>query len=194
MLRGGSMDKKTIRKKIISQRDDMPFDEKEKKDEEIVKRFKDLKFIDDHENIFSYVSFGSETNIAEILSEILKQKKNLFVPYIDKEDKKMYLCKIEDLNKDLERGYYGIPEPKNNLRIPINNDIIDLVISPGVAFTKEKYRIGYGGGYYDRFFASLNSNPLVVALAYDFQILPELPIDSFDIPVDMIITEKQIIR
>ena len=194
MLRGGSMDKKTIRKKIISQRDDMPFDEKEKKDEEIVKRFKDLKFIDDHENIFSYVSFGSETNIAEILSEILKQKKNLFVPYIDREDKKMYLCKIEDLNKDLERGYYGIPEPKNNLRIPINNDIIDLVISPGVAFTKEKYRIGYGGGYYDRFFASLNSNPLVVALAYDFQILPELPIDSFDIPVDMIITEKQIIR
>ncbi|WP_300410010.1 5-formyltetrahydrofolate cyclo-ligase [Lagierella sp.] len=188
------MDKKTIRKKIISKRDELPFDKKEKMDEQIVKRFKDLKFIEEHENIFSYVSFGSEINVGDILSEILKQKKNLYVPYIDKEDKKMYLCKIEDLSKDLERGYYGIREPKKNLRIPINNDIIDLVISPGVAFTKEKYRIGYGGGYYDRFFASLNSSPLVVALAYDFQVLPELPIDSYDIPVDMIITEKQIIR
>ncbi|MDO5017910.1 MAG: 5-formyltetrahydrofolate cyclo-ligase [Lagierella massiliensis] len=188
------MDKKTIRKEIITKRDEIPFDEKNEKDEIIVKKFFDLDLIEKHENIFCYVSFGSEIFTGSILAEILNQNKNLYVPYIDKEINRMRLCQIKDLNEDLERGHYGILEPKKNLRKPINNDIIDLVISPGVAFTKDKNRIGYGGGYYDRFYSSLNSNPLKVVLAYELQILPSLPVEPFDIPVDMIITEKQIIR
>ena len=120
--------------------------------------------------------------------------KNLYVPYIDTDSKQMCLCKINNLADDLERGHYGILEPKKNLRKPVNSDIIDCVISPGVAFTTKKDRTGYGGGYYDRFYSSLKQRPFIVALAYDFQILESLPTESFDVPVDMIITEKKIIK
>ncbi|MDL2311041.1 5-formyltetrahydrofolate cyclo-ligase, partial [Peptostreptococcaceae bacterium OttesenSCG-928-C18] len=124
----------------------------------------------------------------------LKNCKNLYVPYIDTKENSMKLSLIKDLNNDLEPGYYSIPEPKENLRTPVDNDIIDLVITPGVAFTKDKYRMGYGGGFYDRFFANLKKPPLKIALAYDFQIVDELPSEDYDIPVNIIITENQVIK
>lgn len=188
------MDKKTIRKKIISERDDLDFDVKQSKDELIINKFLDQGFIEKYDNIFCYVSFGSEIDNGKILSTILESGKNLYVPYIDTDSKQMCLCKINNLADDLQRGHYGILEPKKNLRKPVNSDIIDCVISPGVAFTKKMERIGYGGGYYDRFYSSLKKIPFVVALAYDFQIVDSIPTESFDVPVDMIITEKQIIK
>ena len=188
------MDKKAIRKKIIAQRDDLDFDVKQSKDELIINRFLDQGFIEKYDNIFCYVSFGSEIDNGKILSAILDSEKNLFVPYVDTDSRQMRLCQINDLSEDLERGHYGILEPKKNLRKPVNSDIIDCVISPGVAFTRKMERIGYGGGYYDRFYSGLKKMPFVVALAYDFQIVDSLPTESFDIPVDMIITEKQIIK
>ena len=188
------MDKKTIRKKIIAERDEMDFDVKQAKDELIVNKFLELGFIDKYDNIFSYVNFGSEIDVGKIPSTILEKGKNLFVPYVDVKSKQMYLCQITDLSTDLEKGHYGILEPKKNLRKPVNSDIIDCVISPGVAFTAKKDRTGYGGGYYDRFYSSLKQRPFIVALAYDFQILESLPTESFDVPVDMIITEKKIIK
>lgn len=188
------MDKKAIRKKIIAQRDDLDFDVKQSKDELIINRFLDQGFIEKYDNIFCYVSFGSEIDNGKILSTILDSGKNLFVPYVNTDSRQMRLCQINDLSEDLERGHYGILEPKKNLRKPVNSGIIDCVISPGVAFTRKMERIGYGGGYYDRFYSGLKKMPFIVALAYDFQIVDSLPTESFDIPVDMIITEKQIIK
>ncbi|MEJ8751971.1 5-formyltetrahydrofolate cyclo-ligase [Lagierella sp. ICN-221743] len=188
------MDKKAIRKKIIAERDDLDFGVKQSKDEIIINRFLDQGFIEKYDNIFCYVSFGSEIDNGKILSTILDSGKNLYVPYVDIDSRQMCLCQIHDIAEDLERGHYGILEPKKILRKPVNSGIIDCVISPGVAFTRKMERIGYGGGYYDRFYSSLKKMPFIVALAYDFQIVDSLPTESFDIPVDMIITETQIIK
>ena len=106
------MDKKAIRKKIIAQRDDLDFDVKQSKDELIINRFLDQGFIEKYDNIFCYVSFGSEIDNGKILSAILDSGKNLFVPYVDTDSRQMRLCQINDLSEDLERGHYGILEPK----------------------------------------------------------------------------------
>ncbi len=188
------MDKKILRKEIIKNRDLLDLSQRELNDKLIYKNLLSENILETHENIFCYVNFGSEINTIPIMEYILNQGKNLYVPYIDKETNTMKLTLINNLNSDLEPGYYGIPEPKDDLKKDIDNNIIDLVITPGLAFTREKYRMGYGGGFYDRFFASLNKSPLKVALANDFQIVDELPIEVYDIPVDIIITETQLIK
>lgn len=74
----------------------------------------------------------------------------------------------------------------------IDPNEIDLIITPGVAFKKDGYRVGYGGGYYDRFLSKI-PNTQTIAIAFSLQIVDELPIDNYDIPVDYIYTEKNII-
>lgn len=189
------MEKNLLRKNIIEIRDNLNTNDKTAKDNKIFNNLIDTGFIDKYNNIFCYVDFGSEINTRVIMKEIIKRNKNLYIPYIDNVTKEMKLTLITDLNKDLVKGYYNILEPKDELRKNVvDNNIIDLVITPGVVFSKEKHRIGYGGGYYDRFYGNLKSNPLKVALAYDFQIVDEIPVEKFDIPVDVLITEKQIIK
>lgn len=188
------MDKKNLRKNILHSRDLLSINEKTIKDDLILKKLIGLDILNQYSNISCYVNFGSEINTRPILEYILSMKKNLFVPYIDTDNNIMKFAQVKNLNEDLESGYYTILEPKNNLRSGIDHNKIELVITPGVAFSKDKYRTGYGGGFYDKFFASLKSNPLKLALSYDFQIIDEIPINEFDIPVDIIITEKQIIK
>ena len=95
----------------------------------------------------------------------------------------MRLHYMEDLSRT-EEGYAGMPEPIGDE--PVAEDETALVLMPGVAFTKDGSRIGYGGGYYDKFLAKEPGHP-TVALCYDFQIVEELPLEEFDIPVDLVL-------
>jgi 5-formyltetrahydrofolate cyclo-ligase len=90
---------------------------------------------------------------------------------------------LDDLSK-VEKGYAGIPEPVADE--PVAEDTTALVLMPGLAFDPEGHRIGYGGGFYDRFLEKEPNHP-TVALCYDFQMLPELKTEEFDIPVDLVL-------
>ena len=96
---------------------------------------------------------------------------------------------------DLEPGVLGIPEPKDSLleagphRIASENSM--LVLMPGLAFDDKLNRVGYGGGYYDRYLASHPDTEFIkVALCYEFQVLDEVPHTDLDMPVDILITDK----
>lgn len=100
----------------------------------------------------------------------------------------MKALKIDSL-KDLQLSNYGILEPEETAEeIMINH--MDLAIVPGVAFDPKGGRVGYGGGFYDRFFSNLQVKIKKIALAYEFQILDRVPIEEHDISIDAIITEK----
>ena len=90
---------------------------------------------------------------------------------------------LPDLSQ-VEKGYSGIPEPVADG--PEGDDPTALVLMPGIAFDKEGHRIGYGGGFYDKFLAKEPGHP-TVALCYDFQVVKELPTEEFDIPVDLVL-------
>ena len=94
--------------------------------------------------------------------------------------------------KELEPGFFNILTPKKEFQRFIDPQEIDLVIVPGVAFKKDGYRVGYGGGYYDRFLSKIPDVP-TIAIAFSLQMVDDLPSDSFDIPVDYIYTEESII-
>ena len=90
---------------------------------------------------------------------------------------------LTDLNR-VEKGYAGIPEPMDDE--PIADDPTALVLMPGLAFDREGHRIGYGGGFYDKFLAEEPNHP-TVALCYQFQMLEKLETEEFDVPVDRVL-------
>jgi 5-formyltetrahydrofolate cyclo-ligase len=130
---------------------------------------------------------------AEIIRRTFDQNKIVVLPLVKTDTKKFKLFKIDDFAKDLKPGQNGIlqPDPGRCRTVPI--DCIDIAIIPGIAFDEKGGRIGSGDGYYDRLIPHLPVTTRKVALALDYQIIPQVPIDSHDKHVDIIITDKRII-
>lgn len=105
----------------------------------------------------------------------------------------LHIYEIHDMEKDILPGFKGIPEPLGDPADRVEPGEIDLAVIPGVAFDSKKYRIGYGGGFYDRFIPSLRQDCLKAGVAFQMQLLSKIQGESFDIPVDMVITENMII-
>jgi len=142
--------------------------------EEVFKKAKVVMF---------YVSLKDEVDTISMIDEAVKAGKRVCVPVIFREDKRLIAGEIKDRVKDLERQHFGIFQPiAGHVReVPLED--IDLVIVPGVAFDKHNMRLGRGHGYYDRFLSSLPDRTKTIGLAFDFQVVENLPKDSHDIPV-----------
>jgi 5-formyltetrahydrofolate cyclo-ligase len=140
------------------------------------------------ETIFCFVSFRSEVNTLHLLERSLKLGKTVSVPRVNPHKNVMDACIIENVTSSLEPGYYGILEPVQGCDI-ITSKKLDMIIAPGLAFTLRGERLGYGGGFYDRFMGC-NEGSIRCALSYDQFILTELPVKEHDIPVDYVITES----
>lgn len=142
----------------------------------------------DAEVIYAYVDCKREVETRELIRTAWAENKRVAVPKIvGKEMKFFYITSLEE---DLEDGFFGIREPRE-----VNPALEEeaLMFMPGVAFDEERHRIGYGGGYYDRF---LEAHPrfTTVALAFEFQVRKEVPFEVFDILPGKIVTEKRIIE
>ncbi len=93
---------------------------------------------------------------------------------------------------DLIKSKYGILEPKDDNTLVINPEILDIVITPGVVFDEEGYRIGYGGGFYDKLFEKIEDRVVKIAIGFELQVIDKVPRDSYDKAVDYLITEEKI--
>ena len=138
--------------------------------------------------VFCFVSFRSEINTLKILKTAIAEGKTVTVPKVDLRSGSMKAYIIENTEKDLRPGEYGIMKPLD-VCVEAEYSKIDLIIAPGLGFTVSGARLGYGGGYYDKFMEK-NSGIPVCALTYDRLILDFLPVKDHDIPVDYLITEK----
>lgn len=187
-------DKKIIRRRILGERKKF-FEENYKEfknaSNSIMDKLLTSKEYKEAKVIMCFVSFKDEVMTHNIIKTALKDGKILAVPYVEKGNKEMVAAKIENFN-ELKEGFYGILAPlKDKLNIMDPKDI-DLVISPGVAFDKEGYRVGYGGGFYDRFLKNTREDVKIIALGFDLQVIDEAPRGPFDIPVHGLITESGI--
>ena len=140
--------------------------------------------------VSSFISINTEISTSELNNYILKKNKILCLPTIFKKD---YHLVFRDFinNDDLIEGFMKIKEP------PINSEIVipELIFVPCLAFDNFGFRLGYGGGYYDRTFSFLKNNKrkfISVGYAFDGQKVTEVPKDKFDIKLDYVITEKKI--
>ncbi|MFA6079836.1 MAG: 5-formyltetrahydrofolate cyclo-ligase [Candidatus Omnitrophota bacterium] len=147
--------------------------------EEVFKKAKVVMF---------YVSLKDEVSTLSMVDEALKMGKRICVPVVIKEDKRLIAGEIKDRSEDLESQHFGIYQPKSGKVHEVPLDDIDVVVVPGIAFDKTNVRLGRGHGYYDRFLKGLSCHTRTIGLAYDFQLLDNLPQDSHDIPVWKTIT------
>lgn len=180
--------KKDIRRFILEQRDKLEPDIKKELDKKIFSELIDSEAYKNASVIFVFVSFKSEVDTHEIIKQALKDSKTICVPKINTKEREMEIFKINSLG-ELKEGYYGILEPGEDCP-SVNSNDIDLVLMPGAAFDRQGGRIGYGGGFYDRFLSRMNKKVDKIALAFDFQILDRVPMDEFDVRVDGIVTNE----
>lgn len=180
--------KKEFRELINSRRREMDDEIKKQWDATILHNILKSEFYKNAQVIFTYVSFQGEVDTIKFIETALADGKTLCVPKVISKKEGMEAHIITSL-ADLERSSYGILEPKNQSQL-INPLDIDLLIMPGVAFDKNNGRIGYGGGFYDRYLKKIDPEAHKIALAYDFQIFDEIPMDEFDERVDFIISSE----
>ena len=131
--------------------------------------------------IYGYLPYNQEVRTVPMLERALRDGKQVAVPKVFGDEMKFIY--MTDLSQ-VEKGYAGIPEPVADG--PVADDPTALVLMPGLAFDAEGNRIGYGGGFYDKFLAEEPGHP-TIALCYAFQMLPKIETEEFDIPVDCVL-------
>ena len=179
------MNKTELRDKLKTLRAQMDKETVIKKSEKIIYRLVNCEEFKGAENIMIYMSLGNEVCTDKLIDLGAEMGKKLYVPVTVGDD--ILPCKLE--------GHGGLGKGKFGIREPIDKDVmtgeIDLVIVPGIGFSKDGGRIGFGKGYYDRFLKDKNSKK--IALAYSFQVVDDTFAEENDIPMDKIVTEEEMI-
>ncbi|MFH0948823.1 MAG: 5-formyltetrahydrofolate cyclo-ligase [Elusimicrobiota bacterium] len=201
--------KDRIRKKIIKIRKSVDSKTVASNSRKILIKLFRMKEFRQAKKVMFYSSFGNEVDTRWMIEKSLKFGKQVFLPKVIED--KIVPIQIENL-KNLVRGKFGIYEPQttfrqgdpattSNFELRTSN-FFDVVIVPGVAFDKNCNRLGFGGGYFDRFLKMQKAiNPalpkgffrkgwLKIGLAHSFQIVQKIPVSKKDVPMDFVITEK----
>ncbi|MBP2027965.1 5-formyltetrahydrofolate cyclo-ligase [Acetoanaerobium pronyense] len=186
--------KKNLRVDAINKRDSLTSEEILKNSEKIFSKLKELPEFINAKTVMIYLNFKSEVVTDSIVDFLLSQGKKIVVPICIKEPRSLLLSHITDPKADCDIGFYGIRTPREDNVRETDPKEVDFVVVPGVAFSRDKYRLGYGGGYYDRFIKTLREDAFKCSLAFDVQIYDEVPIDRYDEKMDLIVTEREIIR
>lgn len=175
------MDKQALRKQIRQKKREMTEEEIVTKSEQLGRLFAASEAYREAKTIYGYLPYNQEVRTTAMLQKALEDGKRVAVPkcYGDK----MRFIYLNDLSK-VEPGYCNIPEPIEDE--PIADDPTALVLMPGLAFDPQGHRMGYGGGFYDKFLAMEPDHP-TLALCYDFQMLDHLETEAHDVPVDLVI-------
>lgn len=175
------MDKKALRAEIRAKKRAMTAQEIEEKSAALAKAFYETAEYKNAKTIYGYLPYNQEVRTTQMLAHALADGKQVAVPKVYGDEMKFIL--LSDLSQ-VAKGYAGIPEPIADG--PVAADPTALVLMPGLAFDPDGHRLGYGGGFYDKFLAAEPDHP-TLALCYDFQMLPHLDTESYDIPVDRVL-------
>lgn len=186
--------KKEIRQNILQKKGDLSNEAVQEKSLAMLETLNKIDFYKNAENVMLYISFGKEVLTKPIINDLMNRGKKVFIPVTVPKTKALIVSELKDFENDLQVGHFGVMEPKEEALRPVDPSIVDLVIVPGVAFDKKGYRIGYGGGYYDRFIPRLSKKATTVSLAFEMQLIDKVPTSPFDIPVQYIITENSFIN
>ncbi|MTI80283.1 MAG: 5-formyltetrahydrofolate cyclo-ligase [Firmicutes bacterium] len=189
------MSKIEIRKKVSMQRKILGNEERLLLSERIYKNLTGIEDFNKAQTIMTYVAFNNEVSTWKLMKEALATGKKVAVPYVTKYNT-ITTSLINNPDSDLILGSYGILEPKPSEIKPLNPIEIDMVIVPGIVFDKHGNRVGYGGGYYDRFLPHCRTNSIFIALCYEFQIINDLSsvVEEHDQRVHYLVTENKVVQ
>jgi 5-formyltetrahydrofolate cyclo-ligase len=188
----GSPSKEALRRELAGRLDRLAPADSARAAARVAERVLGLPELAGARRVLSCLSFGSELDTVRLIDRLRADGRQVHLPRADPRDRRLhvhpYPCPLETLR-------FGLRQPTRaavELDEPTLVESIDLVLVLGLAFDRRGYRLGYGGGYFDRFFAR---HPIPgVGLAFDFQIVDRLPIEEHDLPMAVVVTESEEIR
>lgn len=187
------MKKEILRREIKERRDNISLKLRKEKS----KKIKEFLFSTDEfkkaKTVMFYITYGSEVMTEDMIEGSLERGKKVALPKCLKDEKKIIPLEIKNISRDLERGAFGIREPKRGTKI-IQTQEINLVIVPGVAFDRKGTRLGYGGGFYDKFLKNLPDSSRFIGLAFQEQVVKSIPRAARDIMLHKIITDQGVME
>lgn len=196
-------EKNSLRKKVLDIRESFNSEDIAEKSKTITKKIIALDFWKKSNFLMSYVDFRNEVITRDLIKTSLLTKKRVAIPVVAKiniknelsniRKKKIIPFEIKNIELELEKGNFGILEPKREYRREIDIKDLDLIIVPGIAFDSNKNRLGFGAGYYDVFLKDIAKQCLTIGIAFEAQMVDNVPVEGHDIPLDIIITEKRVI-
>lgn len=175
------MNKQELRRAIRERKRAMTEEEIVERSNALAEKFYHTPAYQAAATIYGYLPYNQEVRTVPMLQRALDEGKRVAVPKVYGEE--MRFIYLEDLTQ-VAKGYAGIPEPIADA--PVAEDKQALVLMPGLAFDPQGHRIGYGGGFYDKFLAKEPHHP-TLALCYEFQMQAHLDTEEFDIPVDTVL-------
>ena len=180
--------KKEIRAKILKMRQALPKEEVREKSLRIMRRIEETETFKNADNLLAYIDFRGEVATGTLIEKAWELGKKVYVPRVA--GKEMEFYRIHSF-EDLEKGAYGILEPKKECPVyEAGEGQTTLAILPGSVFDEKKNRVGYGGGFYDRYFEK-RKDICRIAAAYEMQIVEEIETEEFDLPADYVTTEER---
>ncbi len=182
------------RHKILAGRDRLSPAELVEKSGQITRELFSIEEIRAAHIFFIYLHFRSEVQTLDIVRQCLAEGKTVTVPLTLANESRLLAVQITDPQNQLEPGYCTIPEPVPSLvpRSVVDPAEIDVVIVPGSVFDRFGGRLGYGGGYYDRFLDQEAAGALRIGLAFELQLVDQVPLEPHDQLMDFVVTEKKI--
>lgn len=185
--------KSEIRQTTLALRDGLSGKKRAKKSLEIMDRLFDFANFLEAKIVLFYMNVNSEVATDTMIRKAMEYEKGIVLPWVDQKEKQIVTFRIEDIDRDVQPGYLNIPEPILQRCKVMPFEHIDLAIMPGIAFDERGGRIGHGTGFYDRVIPKLDVTTRKVALAFECQIVPQIPMEPHDRYTDIIITEKRTI-
>lgn len=141
--------------------------------------------------VMLYMPLATEVDLTPLAIRCFQQRQTVCVPLVDWKRRDMEPVEVSSFDDDvMDVDEHGIRRPREGAPVPPN--CVDLIVVPGLAFDAEGRRLGRGAGYYDRFLTRLRRGAMVVGLAFDGQVVGEVPVDQGDVPMHAVVTERRV--
>jgi len=186
--------RKRLRREVLVARDRLSAADRNRKSRLIEENLWQLDEISRAKTLFIYVHFRSEVETLALIRHCIARGKRVGVPLTDVQNSRLLPYVIHDPDQDLQPGYCGIPEPVRGRLSALDPGAIDTVVLPGSVFDEQGGRLGYGGGYYDRFLTKDAPQARRVGIAFEEQIVAQVPLLAHDQRLHVLVTEERIIR
>lgn len=186
--------KQGIRQSIIAARQKLTQAERAELSRRITGHLVELPAYIKSGTVLGYMSFGAEFATDAWLGKARRDGKEVWLPRVNRHTKQLDLYKVGDLQRDVAPGAWDIPEPvAERCKRMDELEKIDFILLPGVAFGRDGARLGYGGGFYDKLLARIESRrknmPVLGAAAFAMQVIEGIPMESYDRRVEWLLTE-----
>ncbi|KEO81560.1 5-formyltetrahydrofolate cyclo-ligase [Tumebacillus flagellatus] len=185
-------EKKALRRRLLDERQTLSVEARAALDQKILNRLLALPEVQAANTMLVYLDFRAEVSSRGLIEWGIAQGKTVCAPVTIVDERRLIPVKLRCAD-DVILGAYDIREPANRSDT-VDAEEIDLVVLPGVGFDREGGRLGYGGGYYDRFLPKLKPGTPRIAVAYELQMLDAVPLEPHDARLDAVVTEARVYR